>query len=54
MSMTIILSMLLSAPTFCEFRYLFAFHLGLPVILTLPFLPIRSNAMLTGGVPAQN
>lgn len=33
------LSIMLSAPTYCEFRYLFSFHLCLPITLLIPFLP---------------
>lgn len=40
------LSMMLSAPTYCEFRYLFAFHLCLPVTLLIPFLnPTRYQSL---------
>jgi len=33
------LSMLVSAPAFSEFRYMFSFHLCLPLVFLVPFLP---------------
>lgn len=35
------LTLMVAAPVFCEFRYMFAFHVALPVIVGMIFLAVR-------------